>query len=421
MNEILIRYRDGSGDITERRISDFRRESATTIDAFCHLRNARRPFKLDRIVQAHNPDTGEVINPYQLVGQLLQRDRETLESLTLRVIPAIKALKFFSLSTRGFAKRERERVVQFMREIVDVSAYSSEEIDEWIYNLWCGDLFAYRDGDTTEYTETLKNIPNKVLGRCREYALFIARGSGRRPVESNLLERVATEFSINPMVIKPDESGRTCIEIKMDTKMTENEADLVSRKVGSIESLIVLFVDGYAAGWEFAVKESFKDALDIKKSGKTIKEKIRKVWTLGNKFSFKRGDTLHNHVSAYENFAEFLQGINPVVLQVQDSLPNDFGNKTIDSITSPEINYQKFGKSAVTLEKTKGFRVRDQVFYNGLLIITEYRPNEAKNEIVKTNEFEIYQEAFVSLLRSGKYYDAKVEIERDLRCNALKK
>ena len=204
MTEILIKYRDGSGDTTERRISDLRLENATTIDAFCHLRNARRPFRIDRVVHAVNPDTGEVLNPYQLVASSPQGDRETLESLTWHVMPAIKALKFFTLSTCGFAKRERERVVQFLQEITDLSAYSMEEIGNWVYKLWCGNLYAYRDGDTTEYTETLRNIPGGLLDRCRDYALLIARGSGRKPVDPGWLERIESEFSANPIVKKPE-------------------------------------------------------------------------------------------------------------------------------------------------------------------------------------------------------------------------
>lgn len=202
MTEILIKYRDSSGDITERRISDLQMESVTTIDAFCHLRNARRPFRLDRIVHAVNSDTGELLNPYQLVGS--QGDQETLESLTWRVMPAIKALKFFTLSTRGFAKRERECVVQFLQEIANVSAYSKEETGDWVYKLWCGDLYAYRDGDTKEYVETLKSIPSGLLDRCRDYAYQIARGSGRKPLDPSWLERIESEFSPNPVVNRPE-------------------------------------------------------------------------------------------------------------------------------------------------------------------------------------------------------------------------
>lgn len=203
MSEFLIKYRDGSGEVTERRISDLRLESAGNYDAFCHLRKARRPFRMDRIVHAVNPDTGEILNPYSL---LPNSDSSTLEALTWRALPAIKALKFFTLSTRGFAKREKERVADFVREVADVARYTKEELEEWLYKLWCGDLYAYRDGDTTEYTETLKAIPREFLPRCRDYALLIARGSGRNPVDPAWVERTETEFCNVPNVKKPQKS-----------------------------------------------------------------------------------------------------------------------------------------------------------------------------------------------------------------------
>jgi hypothetical protein len=220
MTEILIKYRDGSGELTERRISDLRLENATTIDAFCHLRDARRPFKMDRIVQAINPDTGEIINPYQLVDPPLHgADRPTLESLTWRALPAIKALKFFTLSTRGFRQRERDRVIQFVQEAADVSSYSKEEVGEWVYKLWCGDLYAYRDGDTTEYTETLQSIPSALLDRCRGYALLIARGSGRKPVDPSWVKRIETEFSPAPQVKKPERNREEGISVTISVQV----------------------------------------------------------------------------------------------------------------------------------------------------------------------------------------------------------
>lgn len=224
MIEILIKYRDGSGEITERRISDLRLESATTIDAYCHLRQARRPFRIDRIVHAVDPDTGEVINPWKLVGTATLPDgRETLESLTWRVIPAIKALKFFTLTTRGFRKRERDRVVQFVQEIADVSSYSKDEISEWVYKLWCGDLYAYGNGDTSEYTETLRNIPASLLNQCRDYALLIAKGSGRRPIEPSWIERIENEFRKTPNVKMPEKTQNDEFSVIISAQQSEKE------------------------------------------------------------------------------------------------------------------------------------------------------------------------------------------------------
>src|SRR5450759_4695688 len=99
----LNKYRGSSGKVTERRILDIHPENATTIDAFCHLRQARRSFKIERIVHAINAATGEIVNPWKFVSDGPgDNARETLESLTWQVLPAVKALKFFTLSTRGF-------------------------------------------------------------------------------------------------------------------------------------------------------------------------------------------------------------------------------------------------------------------------------------------------------------------------------
>jgi hypothetical protein len=126
-----------------------------------------------------------------------------MDALTWTAISAIRALKFFSLSTRGFRQRERELLFMFVQEVADLSLYSKEEVNEWIYKLWCGDLYRYRDGDVVEYTETLRNISESMMDRCRDYALRIAGGSGRKPIDPNWLERIEFEFCPEPSVRPP--------------------------------------------------------------------------------------------------------------------------------------------------------------------------------------------------------------------------
>ncbi|WPN48371.1 hypothetical protein [Pseudomonas sp. P8_241] len=198
---VLIKYQDGSGQISEREISDLRKENDASIDAFCHTREQRRSFNLDRIVHAVAPDTGELLNPYQLVP--LMRDPESLDSLTWKIRQAIKALKFFSLTTRGFAKRERKHVDTFVKSSVDTSPHSDEEVSEWVYNLWCADLYQYRDGDVAEYKGLLEQIPHSVLNQCRDYAEMIVMGSGRKPNNPDWLQRIYEEFNPQPVVRKP--------------------------------------------------------------------------------------------------------------------------------------------------------------------------------------------------------------------------
>ena len=184
MQDLIIKYKDFGGEITERRISDFRPEGTDSIDAFCHMRNGRRTFKLASIICATNPETGELVdNVWKAVGLAQAEDgRERLNSITAYALPAIKALKFFSLQTRGFAKRERTHIVRFIQQHTSCTEYDEDEIEEWLYKLWCGDIQAYHDGNTSEYDGLLRAIHHGLKSPCRAVALAISRGSGRKPV-----------------------------------------------------------------------------------------------------------------------------------------------------------------------------------------------------------------------------------------------
>ena len=198
---IVIKYQDGSGQITEREISDLRLENENNIDAFCHVREERRTFNLDRIMHAVMPETGELLNPYQLMP--LMRDPESLDSLTWEARHAIKALKFFSLTTRGFGKRERKHVEAFVKSLVNSQSHSDEDISEWVYRLWCADIDNYRNGNIEEYKGLLENIPNSLLDACRSLAVRISIGSVMQTNNLDWMKRIYDEFAPQPVVRKP--------------------------------------------------------------------------------------------------------------------------------------------------------------------------------------------------------------------------
>lgn len=62
MTELLLRYQDGLGNISERLVSDIAAEGGDSITGFCHLRQQNRTFKVNRIRLAVDPSTGEVID-----------------------------------------------------------------------------------------------------------------------------------------------------------------------------------------------------------------------------------------------------------------------------------------------------------------------------------------------------------------------
>mgnify|MGYP001600820328 CR=1 FL=1 len=67
--ELIIKYEDGEGKITERRISEIVPQPPAAVTAFCHLRQGERTFAIKGILSAINPDSGEeVTDMYGLFG-----------------------------------------------------------------------------------------------------------------------------------------------------------------------------------------------------------------------------------------------------------------------------------------------------------------------------------------------------------------
>jgi len=202
MTDLIIRYKDGEGEVTERRISNFaplEQDPKEAILAFCHLSKVQRPFRISSILSAAYAETGEVVeNVYKLFGASLEEDgRERLSSLTASISPAIKVLKCFSMEIRGtaMAKRERTHIVRFIQENADVRNYGEIEIDDWLRKLQCREAYKYLEGETSEYIDLLKRVPRSLIGKCRRFAIAIAKGSGRKPIPPETIQRINEEFT----------------------------------------------------------------------------------------------------------------------------------------------------------------------------------------------------------------------------------
>jgi len=181
--------------------------------------------------------------------------------------------------------------------------------------------------------------------------------------------------------------------------------DLICRKVERTDLLIAKFIDGYASGWEFAVKEVFKDSLDIKKTDKTINKKTFKIYTQGVVYKFEEGDLFHNDKSGYENWNDFINGENPITLQVQFGSSSGYQTKnTKTTITSPlEI------KDNSKVKVIDNFKITEQVLNKGNLQVLVLKPNSEKTKMLEYKTINITVVDFVSLLQNGIFYDKEKE------------
>lgn len=185
---LRITYKDSAGLVTERDISNWVVSGSQQIDAYCHLRNSERPFYLDKILCVVDVETGEIVTDlYNYFGCCYPSEKEGIDATVSTILISLKILKLFSKSVRGFSIRERGRIIDYMFLQTDLDSYSREEIDSWLYKLW--------PGQKDEYTYLLNWLPKLQKIQCRDVAIEIARGSGRKPIDNDILQRINTEFS----------------------------------------------------------------------------------------------------------------------------------------------------------------------------------------------------------------------------------
>jgi len=140
------------------------------------------------------------------------------------------------------------------------------------------------------------------------------------------------------------------IEVVQDNQNKRSQRNII---------LIANFIDGYADGWRFAVRECFRDALDIKLTAKVTNKIEDYIWTQGTQFNFSQGDILYDTRLAYElTWGEALKHIK----------------------LSIQIN-------EITPSKTVIFKL--------------YRPNKERLIIEEVDRIECTQAAFVSFLQTG--------------------
>lgn len=63
--DVTISYEDREGTISERKISAVSYDGYKYLNAFCHLRNGPRTFKIDKIQSCTDAITGEVVQDVQ--------------------------------------------------------------------------------------------------------------------------------------------------------------------------------------------------------------------------------------------------------------------------------------------------------------------------------------------------------------------
>jgi hypothetical protein len=205
-------------------------------------------------------------------------------------------------------------------------------------------------------------------------------------------------------------------------------------KVDRTRKLIADFENGYAKGWFFAVKECFKDELDIKytqrveavkvdgaiqyeevldKNGNVkTKKKTKKTmeWTQGPYYSFNEGHVIYDTPKAYLIWSEALKYLK-VRCEVLRSQPNRFHDKykNWSKVTCGQNGFweAKEKTQPVCADKKKGASKKIPLgnslekYMNGQVIFKLSKPNKDKTCLETIGQYYLSQLEFIEFLKTG--------------------
>ncbi len=141
--------------------------------------------------------------------------------------------------------------------------------------------------------------------------------------------------------------------------------------------LIADFENGFAKGWFMAIKESFKNELDIKYLPRKKQSATYYEWSQGPYYCFSQGQTFYNSKLAYAKWEYAIQHIN-VACQVLDAKPN-----VLVRIFDESLN-----KNIVVVKE-------------GHVRFVVLKPNNDLTKLIEHSRHELSQNSFVNFLKTG--------------------
>lgn len=199
------------------------------------------------------------------------------------------------------------------------------------------------------------------------------------------------------------------------TKMSDEVEDLgkmldelsmtfrVVREPRRSTALIANFIDGYAAGWRFAIKPTYREALDIKKTKITFEKNTYESWTQGTSYQFHRGDVFYSDRLGYEGWDLFLKLPKAVVLQVKyecfsgyETIGTFDGTLTGSFIPSRRLMPKEMTQAPILFEA--------QSYDPGTITLDVLIPDSKQTKLQFLETITMTQDDFIGLLQTGCYW-----------------
>lgn len=146
---LRIDYRDGAGSLTKRDIRLMKYgawEGGAILWAYCHLRQANRTFRTDRILSCTDLDTGEVISSLEtwLDSKYQASPERAIEKIVDTAWDALRVLLYVSKADGRLTQKERAVVRDAVRSLSDHPAIDNKRIDDMFDSIEAPTINAYK-------------------------------------------------------------------------------------------------------------------------------------------------------------------------------------------------------------------------------------------------------------------------------------
>ncbi|MCP5269511.1 MAG: hypothetical protein H6943_10835 [Zoogloeaceae bacterium] len=146
---LRIEYRDGNGSLTKRDIRLMKYgpwEGGAILWAFCHLRQANRTFRTDRILACVDLGTGEVIGDLKkwLDSKYQDSPDRAIEEVIETAWDAIRVLYYVSKADGRLTKKERGILIDAICSMSKHPAINDERISDMIQSLDLPSVTAFK-------------------------------------------------------------------------------------------------------------------------------------------------------------------------------------------------------------------------------------------------------------------------------------
>lgn len=166
--------------------------------------------------------------------------------------------------------------------------------------------------------------------------------------------------------------------------------------------LIACFVNGFAAGWRFAVPQSFREALDIQYTPVQVQKTTEYVWTQGKRFNFGVGSTLYDAREAYElPWPDPLKHVRLCVQVLEATSSDEVVSKTFETLETPLIETTPGRQSGKRYMDPDGLTVSKFKMAYGKLKFRILKPSGDLTRLEELETIACDQQRFVVFLQTG--------------------